>query len=229
MECSKKKHEFRLLFLITTPRLAEKAEALFEKGRVPLLYRFHAEGTASDEMMEMLGLGSVEKMVLICVLPKLFADEMLKKLKKELKIGSSNSGIAATVPLSGGSGRLVKMLEAFNAEHGSVQEKGEETMTNSHSLILTVVNQGFSGDVMNAARPEGAGGGTVFSGRRLVSGETTEFWGISVHQEKEIVGIVAEADNKMAIMKAIGENCGIHSEANGIVLSLPVENVIGLD
>ena len=47
-------------------------------------------------------------------------------------------------------------------------------------------------------------------------------------EEKEIVIIVADAEKKLSIMQAIGETCGMHSEAKGLVVSLPIESVCGL-
>ena len=58
-----KKVSFQLLVLITTPKLAEHAAEMFKKGALPLQYRFNAEGTASSEIMDMLGLGSIDKKV----------------------------------------------------------------------------------------------------------------------------------------------------------------------
>lgn len=230
----KKRPEFRLLILITTPKLAEKAIDLFEKGRVPVQYQFHAQGTAPSEIMEVLGLGSVEKNVLICMLPKPFANEMLKKLKKGLRLGSSNSGVAFTMPLSGGSGKLINMLQTFHEDNtklsAAILERKVIKMSDcNYVLILAIVNQGYSQDVMSAARPAGAGGGTVFNTRKLVDEDTMKFWGLSVQQEREIVAIIADAENKLTIMQAISKNCGVHSEAHGLVISMPVDSVIGLE
>ncbi|MFR7758559.1 MAG: hypothetical protein ACLU3G_05665 [Christensenellales bacterium] len=51
-----KKASFQLLAVITAPKLAERAAEMFKKGALPLQYRFSAEGTASSEIMDMLGL-----------------------------------------------------------------------------------------------------------------------------------------------------------------------------
>lgn len=235
MTTEKRKSEHRMLLLITTPKLAEKAAALFETGRVPVQYRFHGQGTASSEIMETLGLGSVDKIILLSMMPRVFADRMLKKLRKELRLGSSNSGIAVTIPISGGNGKLIKLLESLEQVGGdaapSFFERSSMFMSDSNCyvMILTIVDQGFSEEVMSAARPAGATGGTVFNSRRLVNEDTMKFWGMSVQQEREIVAIIAEAENKVAIMQAINERCGIRSEAKGIVLSMPVDRVMGMD
>lgn len=56
-----------------------------------------------------------------------------------------------------------------------------------------------------------------------------QFWGISLQSEKEIVAILVPKAEKMALMRAIEEHCGMQSEAQGFVLSLPVDDVVGLE
>ena len=46
-------------------------------------------------------------------------------------------------------------------------------------------------------------------------------------QEKEMILIITEQENKLKIMQAISAKCGLHSEADGLVLSLPIDTVIG--
>lgn len=224
------KQEYRLLTVITTPKQADKAIRLFARGQVPLQYQFMAHGTAPTAMMEMLGLGSREKTVLLSMMPKSYADAMLRRLTVDLGLIATNSGIAFTIPVSGGSNVIIKMIESLGAQggRGSMERDVIDMSTQNCSLILAIINQGFSEEVMNAARSVGARGGTVFPARRLVNEETMKFWGISIQPEKEIVLIVAQQPYKKAIMQAIGEVCGFHSDAHGLVISLPVDEAIGL-
>ena len=99
--CGAPKPEYRLLVVITTLKQAEKAIRLFAKGQVPLQYQFMAHGTAPSAMMEMLGLGSREKTVLISMMPKNYADAMLRRLSVDLGLIASNSGIAFTLQMAG--------------------------------------------------------------------------------------------------------------------------------
>ena len=50
-----------------------------------------------------------------------------------------------------------------------------------------------------------------------------------MQEEKEAVLILTRAESKLAIMQAICDSCGLQSEAQGIVLSLPVDRVVGLE
>ena len=231
MTNDEKRVQLRLLILIAPLRLARGAAELFDRGRVPFQYQFHGQGTVSGELLEALGLGSIEKQIMMVCLPRCLAGEMLKRLRRELRLGDANTGVAFTVPLTGGSGKFIRLLEALTAEENEIQpERSNAAVAESgYTSILTIVDRGFSEDVMSAARSAGATGGTVFNTRRLVNEETMKFWGMTVQQEREIVAILARAEQKAAIMRAISDRCGIRSEARGVVLSLPVDQVIGLE
>ncbi len=231
MNTSEPNAHFRALVLITTPKSAEKAAEMFKRGAVPIQYEWNAVGTASSEMIDVLGLGNPEKNVLMSVMPKPFADAMLDKLKKSLKLGSVNSGIAFTIPLTGANSLIVRLLEAMREnEIKNTERKENEHMSDmKYSIIAAVVNQGYSENVMEAAREAGAKGGTVVPSRRIGNEHAMSFWGMSVQNEKDMVFIVANNENKLKIMQAIGEKCGMHSEAKGIIVSLPIENVIGFE
>ena len=226
-----KKAAFRMLFLIATPKLVSKAVGMFKEGNVPAQYIFHAQGTASSEVMDMLGLDGVDKNILMSMMPKMFADEMLKKLRKKLHLGMPNTGIGFTVAMSGSSGHILQLMEKMEPEEKErLAERNEADMTdNEYSMIIAIVNQGFSEDVMNAARPKGASGGTVFHSRRVGNEQAMKFWKISVQEEREVVIILAGKEDKLAIMQEIGQKCGMKSKAQGIVMSLPVDSVVGLD
>ncbi len=220
----------RMLVLIATPKLAERAVRLCDEARVPVQYRADGHGTASREVLDMLGLDSGDKNLLFSLLPKPFADEMLVKLRKTLRLGTAGSGIAFTLALSGGSNRMIQMLESVNEQRRAAQMRRVPVMeVSAYQMIVAVVNQGYSEEVMAAARPAGAGGGTVVHSRRVGSEETLTFWGISVQPEKEIVMILCRQGEKLAVMQAIAEKCGMKSEAQGLVLAMPVETVVGLD
>ena len=220
----------RMLMIISSPKGTEKAGALLEKEKASSQYRFHAQGTASREMISMLGLGSPEKMVNLCMMPRVMAEKMLKKLDQALRLGNADSGIAFTLPISAGSNQVLRIINRLMPEEN--RQPAKEDLTNmkevTHALIAVIANHGYSDDIMAAARPAGASGGTVIHSRKVSDEESAKFWEFSVQEDKEVVLIVAANDKKKAIMQAISDKCGLHSDAKGLILSLPVDSIIGL-
>ncbi len=89
--------------------------------------------------------------------------------------------------------------------------------------------QGYSEEVLVAATAAGAAGGTVGHARRAWFSRNLKKWGNQYPARKEIVYILGRARQKMAIMKAISKQCGLQSDAQGILISIPVDSVIGLN
>ncbi len=228
MKLQGKDPDIRLMFLIVSQKLAGKAETLFSESHIPIQYRASAKGTARGEVVDMLGLDGVDKTVFLSLLPKSAADSMLNKMQNRLYLGTPNTGVAFTVPLSAATAGLTRMMQSLDTKTEKLTE-GDVTMGKKYTMIMAFVNQGFSEDVMSAAKPAGASGGTVFHSRRVENEESMQFWGIPIQQEREIVLILAANENKVAIMKAISDKCGIQSDAHGVVISLPVDDVAGLN
>ncbi len=215
-----------MLILITTPKMAAKARELLGSMNLTFLYQTHANGTASSEVMDILGLGSAEKRMIVCLLEKAVADATLLRLHKTLRIGTVNSGIAFTIPLDAASKIMLRTLTPFS-DGGDDGKGGTAVSETKNVMIAAVVNHGYSEEVMIAARAAGAGGGTVVHSRSL-SKELEAGISADMAEEKDIVLIVAGPDNKLPVMNAISSKCGIASDAKGIVFSLPIDKVIGL-
>ena len=220
---------YQMLMLIATPKLAEKASELFAEHKLPIQFRLGADGTASSDIMDTLGFGSVEKRVLIGMVPQSFGDEMLGLLHSRLRLDAVNSGIAFTLPLTGATRLLARMMDSIGNNDSSENGKDGDTMAEKkYSLIAAIVDRGFNAEVMDAAKSAGAGGGTILHSRSIETDEAAGLWGLSVQDEKEIVLILADHKHKVQIMSAISEKCGMQTEAKGLVLSLPIDSVMGL-
>ncbi|QQO10052.1 hypothetical protein [Breznakiella homolactica] len=198
--------------------------------------RFHfickGRGTASSEILDLLGIGSSEKAVVLCLEQDIMVPQLLKQVSKKLGLHSPGAGIAFTIPLSGINNPIVQVFkESIREKLKNQLEKEVEHMSTEakHDLIIAVVNQGYSDEIMAVAREAGATGGTVINARSVAHAGPVKFFGISVQDEREIITILAARDKKTAIMQAISQSYGISSEARGIVFSMPVDNINGLD
>jgi len=220
---------FRVLVIVTTPKLSDMATKYFKEKKLPIHYKANAIGTAPSDILDILGIGTPDKCVIISFIRKNIADVVMRDLYVELMFGVPGNGIAFTLPMNAANNKLVKIMNGMSDEDLKADGKEELIMSDIKRVMLAaIINPGYSADVMTAAKSAGARGGTVIHGRGVTDEEAMNQWGLGVQEEKEIVMIVADAESKTAIMQAISEKCGTNSEANGFVISLPIDSVIGL-
>lgn len=231
-----KPSEIKLLAVIVDRGSTKKLVEILREEHVRLHFICLAEGTAGSDIMALLGLDDSNKSFVICIRQSSAMPSMIRKISERLKLRKAGKGIAFTLSLSGVSASILKILadSVQNAEVASAsEEKGEKEVDNTkhpgskYDLVLSIVGQGHVDDVMDAAKSAGARGGTVLHGRRAEVGEGAGFFGIPIQTERDIVAILAQHENKNEIMKAIATRCGAGTEANGIVLSLPVDEIEG--
>lgn len=95
-------------------------------------------------------------------------------------------------------------------------------------LIIALVNAGFAGVAMDAARECGARGGTIVHARGTGTKEMEKKYGIVITPDKEMLMILASNEIKDAVMSAIYKAAGLASDGQGIAFSLPIDDVVGL-
>ena len=100
--------------------------------------------------------------------------------------------------------------------------------TNNHEVIFAIVNSGYAEEAMEVAREQGVRGGTILNARGVVREEAAAFFGITLHQEKEILMMVVEKSIRDQVLNAIYKEMGMAKKAKGIAFSLPVSDVAGL-
>ena len=101
-------------------------------------------------------------------------------------------------------------------------------MKTEHELIMAIVNAGFSGDIMEAARSAGAYGGTIMHARGTANQKAEKEFEITVNPEKDLVMIVVKSEIKDDVLKAIYEQAGLNTDGHGVAFSVPVTNTVGI-
>lgn len=217
------------LYMMTTivdRKIAGTYLDFFTENNINVMFLSLGHGTASNEVMDYLGLESSEKAVAFSVLDEEFWADIKKKMERRLKIDAPGGGISYIIPLSSIGGR--KTLE-FLTEGKEYQKEEEATLKNTnHELIVVIAEQGYTDLIMEAARNAGAYGGTVIHAKGTGIQEAEKFLGVSIAAEKEIIYIVTKTEIKNSIMQAIMQNAGLNSKAKAIAFSLPVTDTAGL-
>jgi nitrogen regulatory protein PII len=222
----------KLLFFIIDWNKTEVINNIFEQANVRFHFINKGRGTASSEILDLLGIGSSEKAVVICLEQDIMVPLLLKDVSKKLGLHNPGAGIAFTVPLSGINSPILQVFkESINKNLENKPEKEADKMNSDikFDLIISIINQGYSEEFMAVAREAGASGGTVINARGLAHRGPVKFFGISVQEEKELIIILTKREKKAPIMQAVSQACGITTKAEGIVFSLPVDNITGLD
>lgn len=187
---------------------------------------FHCQtmgfGTAPSEMMDILGLGSNDKDIILSIAPRQTINALAVVLRESL--GSSRyRGLMMELKLSAVNRLTAEMISRTTTPVTS--SEGEEEMRNeyNHQLILISVNQGCTDQVMHTARAAGAMGGTIIRSRLADGGMMGHFGIQDAMEEREIIMILAPSNIATQIMDAVNKAHGVRSDAKGIVCALPVE------
>ena len=209
----------KMLFVINDDE--KNLKLLTNEFSLPFNIVSHGEGTASQGILDFLGLTKTEKIVLASIIPNTYEKKILSYIKKEMKIKEIGRGVAFTIPLSSSPKYIGKV---FEDKKGDTMEK-----KNQYHLLLTIVIEGYAEKVMSVAKKNGANGGTLIKGREFGTKGGFKFFNVEVEPEKDILLIVCKDEDKNRIMEGILEKYGANSEAKGICVSLPIDNAIGLD
>ncbi len=225
------KPTFRCLVIIVDTSIRSRLAEFLTDSNVPIYYQMHGIGTANSDFLNLCGLGDTNKTIMICFVPKHRTKMLLAEMNQALQLHKKGTGIAISIPLNGAQGWLYKLLSTTDPEQNELGlehevKKMSETIT--HAMILVTAKQGYSDDIMRTARAAGATGGTILKGLRCSPAEVATHFGISLQDEQEIVAIVVPKEKKTEIMTAISNQHGINTPAQGIVLSLPVDAIMGL-
>ena len=221
----------RMVLIITNHEYRRKLEQTFQNFRIPIYYQCQGHGTAPSEMLDIFGLSGSGRL-----LPKFLVRDLLDALQQRIPLHKRGGGIVLTIPITGLQRPILQLLNDQMRE--TIEQKIEERVCNEmsdtqtgagYAAIWVALSNGYSSDAIDAARSAGAMGGTILKGRRQNSERISRKLGISMQEEEEFVVIVTPREKKAAVMNAISDACGLRTDAHGIILSLPVDEVIGLE
>ena len=218
--------ELNLMFSIVNRRQIRRFQELYDAAGASLALTTLGRGTAASDILDYFGLAASEKAVLLHFVTSETWKTVRSGLQKQLHIDVPGTGIAFIVPLSsiGGKKPLQFLLNGQDFEKGEEQTLKET----KYELLLAIANQGYTEQIMDAARSQGAGGGTVIHAKGTGMEHAEQFLGFSLASEKEIVLIVVPHGKKNAIMRAIMDQAGLNTDAKAITFSLPVTGTAGM-
>ena len=209
----------KLLFVISNDE--KTLNRLINKFSLPFNTLMHGDGTASQGILDFLGLHKTRKNILMSIISSYDEENIEKFIREESRIPEIGKGVAFATPLSS-SPKYIE--EAYKERVGDNMKK-----KSLYHLIITIVKEGNAEKVMNAAKKNGANGGTLLKGRGIGGKNSFKFFNMTVEPEKDVILIVCKDDDKNKIMKAILDKNGANTDSQGICFSLPIDMTIGID
>jgi len=102
-------------------------------------------------------------------------------------------------------------------------------MTLEHQkLIVAIVDQGWSDDILESAREAGATGATILQGRGSGTSTHAQILGMTIEPQKDILLMIVPESRSEDIMEDIVERGDLNKPGTGLVLQLDVDAVRGL-
>lgn len=219
----------KLLISIVERGKGVTMQRLYTQYQIFLHLQCSGRGTATSEIMDILGLGSSEKDVVLSFATAPSAQRLLHDLDNDLRGNIESSGIVFDLPISG-LNNLAAALVDFKAEQFKRGNGGDSQMehTGDTVLILVACSLGHADAVMTTAKANGARGGTVIKGRMAGLEDLEQAYSLILKAEREVVAIVVSKEKRASIMEAVNAAHGLRSETQGVVCSVPIDHVVRL-
>ena len=225
---------FHKALLIVDWAKVHSVSDVFANENCLLSFVSKGEGTASSDIIDLLGIGATDKAVFLSLVQSTETPRLIQTVRNVMGAGSAGAGIAFSIPLRQATARIYSMFEQAAQESAQNKTSSEEERTMrgieiKNEMIVSILNRGNSDAFMTEARKAGARGGTVISARGISQNVIKKFFKISVQDEKEIIFILADKEQSLTIMNAVKTEFGTESKAGGVIFSLPVDQVMSLN
>ena len=190
---------------------------------ITLHFQFVGFGTAPTEMMDIFGLGSNDKDIILSLAAENVIKDLMADFSNNFSSYSEYGGLMIVIHMSAVN-RLVSEILNHNIPQNT-SKGANEAMKNEHqhNLILITVGQGYADQVMQTAKRAGATGGTVLRGRLAGAESFLELAQIDIEEEREIICILAPSKISSKIMEDVNSEFGLATAARGMLCAVPVE------
>lgn len=221
---------FKLIITIVDRGKGGKAVDLYRAHHLHFDFACLGAGTASSRILNYFGLDETAKELVWTLSPVSRIPRLLPEIRQVLDLDTPGKGILFTIPLTGISAQIPPVLikPEYEKEEPTMEEAKTPPQGHPYQLVLTIVNRGCSDQVMEAARTAGAKGGTVINARRVGYEDVQNLLGFTLQPEKEIVAILVPTQQKLPVMQAINREAGLKTDCRGVLFSLPVDDIMGL-
>jgi nitrogen regulatory protein PII len=97
------------------------------------------------------------------------------------------------------------------------------------ALLVAIVAEDMEEKAIEVAKRAGAGGMTILSGRGIGAEEKKTFFGLTYQGSQVLLICVVERKLSLAMMKALTEELELKKHTRGVVFTVPLEHLAGID
>ncbi|WP_026688959.1 P-II family nitrogen regulator [Alteribacter aurantiacus] len=220
------KRRYKLIITIVKKKQANKVMAAAKRGGAEGGTILLGSGLGIHEKESFFGIDMLyEKEIVFTLIPEDRLQNILDHIQNEAKLNKKGTGIGFVVDVLAVKGIVHNQMDM------TVEEEAFGTMAEhvNFELIVTIVNKGDSGIVVDASKRAGAEGGTILSGRGSGIHEQAKLLSMIIEPEKEIVLTLVTRENVKRVLSQIEEEASLNQPGKGIAFVLPVEETIGIN
>lgn len=97
------------------------------------------------------------------------------------------------------------------------------------SVLVAILAEELEEKAIEVARATGAGGVTIMGGRGIGAQKKKTFFGLTFEGSQSVLVFVLEKKLSLAVLKALNQALDLRSDTRGVVFTLPLEHLAGID
>lgn len=97
------------------------------------------------------------------------------------------------------------------------------------SVLVAILPDNLEDKAIDVARDAGAGGVTLLDARGIGNQQKKTFFGLTYEGAQSVLVFVLEKSISLAVMKALCRELGLKNDSSGVVFTLPLEHIAGID
>ena len=97
------------------------------------------------------------------------------------------------------------------------------------SVLVAILAEDLEEKAIKSVKEAGAGGITILNGRGLGAEQKKTFFGLTYEGSQSVLILVLEKKLSLQIMKRLVRDLDLNNDSRGVVFTLPLEHIAGID
>ncbi|PKM30780.1 MAG: transcriptional regulator [Gammaproteobacteria bacterium HGW-Gammaproteobacteria-11] len=97
------------------------------------------------------------------------------------------------------------------------------------SVLVAMLAEDLEEQAIEVAKAAGAGGMTILNGRGLGAEQKKTFFGLTYEGSQSVLILVLEKKLSLRVMKRLVAELDLNNHSRGVVFTLPLEHIAGID